>query len=768
MRLTLRTLLAYLDDILEPAQAREIGAKISESGYASSLVEHIREVMRQRRLGAPDASGPGMGLDPNAVAEYLDNTLTPEDVADIEKVCLESDLHLAEVAACHQILTIVLGEPVDVPERTRERMYVLGSVSSSLKVEADARSNGEAKQPVPSVTSSPQPKPESQKPREFEGVPDYLRPTPVWRRVGPIVVGLVVLGVWLLMVSSDPSINRSTKTPSSESGEQVVDASGASGDGSAAGIADGILSGAGNEVPENSKPESKAETAGAGKLLASTGKAPSIRDLDGFDPAPPADAPETGTPAATSVANANAADTSRTPTTPPVPEPAAVTTPGPTPATVSRTTQPTTVAAVTPGTRLAPSPDGVAPAPATTTENPAAAVSSPAGPQFQPAPEMLYASRDGIFLSRTEDGWRAIPHRAALRAGDALAAPEPFASLIDVASLGLTIEAFGGTAFEVLGSTAENQLVLRMTQGRLAFQNRAITDPDKPATISVQIGDERFHLVFSTENSVCGLEVMPTEPQKFEQPPVDDQYVGNLFVARGAVNVSVGKPGGRLLAAPAWLPLTVSVRKRMEEAGEDVPILPVPEWLDLDAERLTPAQRRYATRFEKELDPEVPIHLSVPAIVDSKVPDLSTLAVKCLGVTGLAEPLVEALSRVEFVEARDAAAQAIRQWLPRDQANKVKLQHALEMNFPPEQIEPIYRLLWGYDEADAENAATSQILVDWLSHDSEVIRQLAFFHIYRLTGQKYDYRPNNPEDQRRAAVKRWEAHLSKHSGKLLP
>src|SRR5207247_7234702 len=69
MRLTLRTLLAYLDDILEPTQAREIGEKLNESSFASSLVSRIREVMRRRRLTAPTLSGPGVGIDPNTVAE---------------------------------------------------------------------------------------------------------------------------------------------------------------------------------------------------------------------------------------------------------------------------------------------------------------------------------------------------------------------------------------------------------------------------------------------------------------------------------------------------------------------------------------------------------------------------------------------------------------------------------------------------------------------------------------------------------------------------
>ena len=126
MRLTLRTLLAYLDDILEPAQTKEIGAKISKSAFAMSLATRIREVMRQRRLTAPELVDEN-GLDPNVTAEYLDNTLPPDDVAEVEKKCLESDVHLAEVSASHQILTLVLGEPVEIAPESRERMYALAS-----------------------------------------------------------------------------------------------------------------------------------------------------------------------------------------------------------------------------------------------------------------------------------------------------------------------------------------------------------------------------------------------------------------------------------------------------------------------------------------------------------------------------------------------------------------------------------------------------------------------------------------------------------------
>src|SRR5260370_14653797 len=142
MRLTLRTLLAYRDDIHELSKAKEIGDKLNEGSFASSLVSRIREVMRRRRLTAPTLSGPGMGIDPNTVAEYLDNTLAPDGVADVEKICLESDIHLAEAAACHQILTLALGEPVEISPQTRDRMYALGPAAAKMTVPATEGAGG--------------------------------------------------------------------------------------------------------------------------------------------------------------------------------------------------------------------------------------------------------------------------------------------------------------------------------------------------------------------------------------------------------------------------------------------------------------------------------------------------------------------------------------------------------------------------------------------------------------------------------------------------
>ena len=147
MRLTLRTLLAYLDDTLEPLEIKTIGQKVAESDAAQELIARIKQVTRRRRITTPPATGPN-AFEPNMVAEYLDNELSPEQIAELEKICLESDVHLAEVAACHQILTLVLGEPALVPPTAKERMYALVQGREAIPFRKASAGRGNASAPT--------------------------------------------------------------------------------------------------------------------------------------------------------------------------------------------------------------------------------------------------------------------------------------------------------------------------------------------------------------------------------------------------------------------------------------------------------------------------------------------------------------------------------------------------------------------------------------------------------------------------------------------
>jgi hypothetical protein len=204
MRLTLRTLLAYLDDVLDPADKEELSHKIDTSDFAKDLMHRTRDSVRRLRLSAPQVVGTGMAMDPNTVAEYLDNSLPPDQVGDYERICLDSDLHLAETAACHHVLTMVLGEPAEVEPRARQRMYMVpveARERRKLRAEPAHKRPGTATTvpiipPLATqtiVASSAAPPTAVVESNAYE-IPEYLRSKPWWKSwVGAASLAALVL-----------------------------------------------------------------------------------------------------------------------------------------------------------------------------------------------------------------------------------------------------------------------------------------------------------------------------------------------------------------------------------------------------------------------------------------------------------------------------------------------------------------------------------------------------------------------------------------------
>jgi hypothetical protein len=191
MRLTLRTLLAWLDDTLPATQVRDIGKQVAESPFAQELVDRIHRVTRQRRFTVPPKSGPE-ATDPNVVAGYVDNDLEPEQVAEYEKKCLTSDVNLAEAASVHQILSL-LGQKVVVPPEAKARMYQLVKGRETV---SPHRIDGAKPRPPEPVTRPIQP---------------WVAPEPPRRhwleRIAPVALclGLIALLSWSAYESLTPS-----------------------------------------------------------------------------------------------------------------------------------------------------------------------------------------------------------------------------------------------------------------------------------------------------------------------------------------------------------------------------------------------------------------------------------------------------------------------------------------------------------------------------------------------------------------------------------
>jgi len=112
MRLTLRTLLGWLDEVLPPEEQRQLGERVAGSGAATHLTARIRASVGHDGVDAPRVNAWGAVDDANLVAQYLDNSLPAEQLERFERTCLESEMHLAEVGACHGMLAELVRSPV--------------------------------------------------------------------------------------------------------------------------------------------------------------------------------------------------------------------------------------------------------------------------------------------------------------------------------------------------------------------------------------------------------------------------------------------------------------------------------------------------------------------------------------------------------------------------------------------------------------------------------------------------------------------------------
>lgn len=129
MRLTLRTLLAWLDGVLPAGEQEALAAKVASSMVAAQLTSRIRSVVSRDTVPAPRIDGRGLAEDANTLAEYLDNALAPDQLEAFERICIESDIHLAEAASCHGLLAEVLRNPAAaVPLDATGRRRVLAAM----------------------------------------------------------------------------------------------------------------------------------------------------------------------------------------------------------------------------------------------------------------------------------------------------------------------------------------------------------------------------------------------------------------------------------------------------------------------------------------------------------------------------------------------------------------------------------------------------------------------------------------------------------------
>ena len=714
MRLTLRTMLAYLDDILEPADAEELSKKIESSEFANNLVHHIRGCTQHLRLGAPEVDGKGLALDSNTVAEYLDNTLSQERVPDFEKVCLESDIHLAEVAACHQILTLVLGEPADVSPAIRNRTYQLAAAPHS-ETESDVQQTSEVAvngSPLdhsdPVTTAAPVTSINTDVPPDVPAIWQERSGIRLWPLAVTLGVAFLVacaaIAIWSGWPGS-PKQQRQTAAAPQTATETP--------------LAQSDAPPAAAEPEATNQPESSDTSADPADMPSEATVEPVVdsnpEEVLSTDPAPPTP----GNEASTNVLPPAAATESPLATSPEEP-----------PVEVTPTTQDSSASD----------------APADTEATPADAVAD------EPVDVGRYVSDKQVLARLEGEIYKRLPPEGILYSDDHLLVLPAFRPRILVGS-GILISLLGPTEI-TLGTPTPSGV----SRAAVHFGRLQISRGGTPSNIVLlTLGNQSGQVTLQDPQSQLAIEVRRYLPPGINPEENEPKLVIRLQSIRGNAQWSIPQPDGE--------PLTLDIPEGMQCV-----------FLDQKPGELSPASAQHASprqlldedaaEFLSEMinnterDDELPISISLREQLHHRRIEVRALAARCLAALDQFDALLDALSEPEFKSFWENHILALQHAITRSPETSVRLRGEWERKRDETEAAQRYRLLWGYNPEQLQ-ANGAQQLVGYLEHPSMDVRVLSSQLLQQITGRTKGYHAyRSPQvSKAQASINSWKRDL---------
>jgi hypothetical protein len=806
-----------LDDILDPADKEQLAKKIESSEFAEDLVHRTRDTMRRLRLSAPQVIGSGMGLDPNTVAEYLDNVLPPESVGDFERICLESDMHLAEAAACHHVLTMVLGEPADVDPRSRQRMYTIPAevdARRQVRIEPAHAAVGAvplSAAPVQAVAAAPMSVISQTTVSPSHEVPEYLRASG-WGGFRAALVALAALlavgaGLflfvpqvreWLNVATADAELARNTtarETAAQEPGAQETAAQDSTvnippvqtdppalpADETFTASAPPAVDTAAADpyaFPETgSQPESQgAETASStpAEPVEGAQQATPENSVAVIPPQPATEMPAVG-------ANEGPPDQSAAAAADILPPE-----PGTELATADATpigdlpTEPSVGTEVPPGTAIAAAEPnlGAGDMPLDAGAIPPAGVDERVPPavteEVSAGPVELgtYLGRKTVLLryDETNDGWFRVEPRDAVMPGNRLLALPQFRPKILLTS-GLSLDVSGGT--QLIMRTAEETPsgslpaadasvpLIEVIYGRIVLVNTAADESPLRLQVGSAVGEARL-----ARNATLGVEVerqhVPgNDPRKTPAP-----IIVRMFAPDGGVQWQDAAGEKSVDTAGQWTIIDGVTSDVVADASP-------PDWIDHEPVGQLSEQRYAAPKVETTLVANRPADIQLLELFQTiEQREDKSLVAKCSIHVGVFQPFIEALRDSDQKSNWRAHVETLRSAMALSPESAEAVKTALDEQRGRPASDDLYEMLCGYSAeqvgqtADQMKTGAVPRLIDWLENDSLDYRVLAVHDLFEITGKRLMSDPSANQREREQSVRRWRARLE--DGELMP
>lgn len=732
MKLTLRTLLAYLDDRLSPGNARELGQKLATSPFATELADRIKSVVRRRRLASESAEH--KTIDGNLIAEYLDDQLTPELVALIEKEILSSDHSLAEVAATHQILGL-LSDPVEISADLKTRLHKLDP--SVVKEATDDGAAASTVQPARAGEWTPlQKQNESQK------------------RSPMLLLAVMVLG-WLGLLATDSNLFRG--------GDDRTVATNVPADGNEPALPqfdDGA------DPPQVAAPETQPAAGDA-----------AVAQTDAI----PANAAQATSPQPSTVPNGGAAATNAEPGR----------TPTPAGADMAATTQPATNPAAVPATDSTAPDKPMEPAPAadssTATGDASVASAADGAPVATPTPPAAPVAR---FELIDNNGMVALrePKQAAWAWASSLGISptgswskplsetfatiaEPFTARVVAPNSGWSAQLLGPAVFQAV---TEPAAALRVVEGRLLLRRSA---KEGAAGFRLVTGRRALNVSIPDEGDVVGLEVailpasnLTVEPDAEESTPLfpaENNRVIRIAAADGDVQVSVDG-NDTPITIPRGAEWIWNTTSDVVTAGAVTVNSAIPAWLFAARNPPIEMQATLIAETVAAYPKSESVTGAAMALTTNKNPQIADYGVRQLTLLRSVNDLITVMLQTNDDPTRQSAIVGLHQLVQQRPADMQRIRDALAMRLPEMELDNAMTMLQGMSRSDGQDPRTSEFLVSMLEHNRAALRAMAIFNLERLTGERRGFFVSDDTGRRDAAVRRWKRDLAKNDGRLIP
>jgi len=784
MRLTLRTLLAYIDNTLDPQDAEILKSKVAESGFATQMVQRIRSLLLQSDLPAPSPLARGPVEEANVICEYLDSTLPVEQVAEVERACLDSDPHLAEAAACHQILTMVLENPASVPVVLRDRIYQLPGEQKGSQNTAGSFSALVIPDPVNSfdapssqVLSSEVPPPPPHEPVRPVGVGDsgvMAAPARLREReladdqaakAGPAIAGsrpvnrnvdssmyggqvrpsritpwLVTLGLAAVLLYAlaqifqpllDANKTAGIDDENAASNPSEVRSLGTVGDGTD-GDVEVTESGQSSGANTNSKAAKSDRGISDPKNSGSGGSEIEKESVE----APVAGQPAPSNDETTEVGAGSEVDGAK-------PE-------------MSQGDADTDDALqaekdAASGNALPPVVTPPEPKPPVT-DNPASGEmeQEASAENVSPSPVLAKVISENTFLAIENEGqWQRLGKDAEVAVQQPLVVAPGFRATLAIPDAEVTLL---GPASAMLLSNDKGSLTVRLASGRL------LVSAAKPeSSVEVQLGDEKWSLELATPDTTAAIQLTQTRELGLDPLlPKNHVDVRRLIAVQGTVNVEMGGGVASLEPNSQWTQVGASEPSVEFLDG-------APAWTTEAVDASDPLAATARSNLLDLLDGAPSLEIALRELLGfrrSEVADLAARTLLALGRSdvyfGGAGVFNDPKQRAYWSKHYDAVLARV----DNGSESAAEVQQAIKKMDAAAEVQ-LFRMLTGYTDEQLASGSDLQLLDNLDSADMSV-RVLAFENLRRITGVTFNYRAEQDSQGRREQyLKKWQVRQRK-------